>query len=86
MFVKEKKIKQRSLSIICIANHLCLRVCLIDVGCQTIRHIETDIDRSIDREKKIRDNEPDNYVDEIRKTKARRCQSDIMRRRNKQMF
>jgi hypothetical protein len=25
---------------------------LIDVGCQTIRHVETDIDRSIDREKK----------------------------------
>jgi len=59
---KRKKIKQRSLSIICIGNHLCLRVYLIDVGCQTIRHVETDIDRSIDREK-MRDNDPDNYSD-----------------------
>lgn len=60
---KRGKIKQRSLSIIYIENHLCLRVYLIDVGCQTIRHVETDIDRSIDREKKVRDNDPDNYRD-----------------------
>ena len=51
-------------------NHLCLRVCLIDVGCQTIRHIDTDIDRnqSIEKTNPSRDNDRDNYRDKKCKT------------------
>mgnify|MGYP006911073054 FL=1 len=49
---------------VCRKNHLCSRLCLIDVGCQTIRHVETDINRSIDREKEnYTDSDLDNYTD-----------------------